>query len=182
MRQFVSASVAVFLGATMMSHAQSTQSFPISDNETPELWFVELSSPPTSDGTVVASLEREEGNFHAAATAAGIRYTESQHFRELWNGLTVRAAARDVSRLRALPGVLAVYPDLKVTINQQEDPSGNVADLVTALKMTGADIAQSELGLTGRGVRVGVIDSGVDFPHPDLGGCFGPGCRVAKGF
>src|SRR5467141_1330894 len=102
MRQFVSAVVAVFLSATMMSHAQSTQSLPINDNETRELWFVELSSPPTSDGTVVASLEREEGNFHAAATAAGIRYTESRHFRDLWNGLTVRATGREVSKLRAL--------------------------------------------------------------------------------
>jgi len=182
MRQFVSAVVAVFLSATMMSHAQSTQSLPLSDNETPDLWFVELSSAPASDGTAVASLEREEGNFHAAATAAGIRYTESRHFRELWNGLTVRATAREVSKLRALPGVQAVYPDVKVTINQQEDPSGNVADLVTALKMTGADVAQSELGLSGRGVRVGVIDTGIDYQHPDLGGCFGPGCRVAKGF
>jgi subtilisin family serine protease len=48
--------------------------------------------------------------------------------------------------------------------------------------MTGADIAQSELGLSGRGVRVAVIDSGIDYDHVDLGGCFGRGCRVAKGF
>src|SRR5262249_7206316 len=58
----------------------------------------------------------------------------------------------------------------------------SVIDLVTAIKMTGADVAQNELGLTGRGVRVAVMDTGVDFDHPDLGGCFGPGCRVDKGF
>jgi subtilisin family serine protease len=27
-----------------------------------------------------------------------------------------------------------------------------------------------------------VIDTGIDYDHPDLGGCFGPGCRVDKGF
>jgi minor extracellular serine protease Vpr len=182
MRQFVSAIAAVFVSATMMSHAQSPQPLAASDNETTGLWFVELSSPPSSDGTADATLEREEASFHAAATSAGIRYTESRHFRELWNGLTVRANGADVSRLRALPGVQAVYPDVKVSLSQQEDPSGNVADLVTALKMTGADIAQSELGLSGRGVRVGIIDTGVDYQHPDLGGCFGPNCRVEKGF
>jgi minor extracellular serine protease Vpr len=26
------------------------------------------------------------------------------------------------------------------------------------------------------------MDSGIDYDHPDLGGCFGPGCRVEKGF
>jgi subtilisin family serine protease len=53
---------------------------------------------------------------------------------------------------------------------------------VHALAMTGADVAQNELGLTGTGVKVGVIDTGIDWQHPDLGGGFGPGFRVATGF
>ncbi|KAM0450192.1 hypothetical protein ACHAO4_006612 [Trichoderma viride] len=36
-------------------------------------------------------------------------------------------------------------------------------------------------GYTGKGIRVGVIDSGVDYKHPVLGGCFGEGCIVAYG-
>jgi subtilisin family serine protease len=31
-------------------------------------------------------------------------------------------------------------------------------------------------------VHVAVIDTGIDYDHADLGGCFGPGCRVAKGY
>ena len=27
-----------------------------------------------------------------------------------------------------------------------------------------------------------VIDTGVDYMHPALGGCFGPGCKVAFGY
>jgi len=143
--------------------------------ENSQLWFVELASAPTSDGTSVAALEREETGFHAAAQDAGIRYSESRHFRSLWNGLSVRAAARDVSKLRALPGVKAVYPVSTLYPAQDvEQPSGSVAELITALRMTGADIAQDDLGLSGRGVKVAVIDSGIDYDHPDLGGCFGP--------
>ncbi len=48
--------------------------------------------------------------------------------------------------------------------------------------MIGANIAQSRLGYTGRGVHVAVIDSGIDNDNPDLGGCFGAGCRVTKGY
>jgi minor extracellular serine protease Vpr len=182
MRKFAGV-VALLIGSTtMMSHAQSTQSIAITDNERSDSWLVELSSTPSSEGTDTSTLEREEASFHAAAAGAGIRYTESQHFRELFNGMSIRASARDAAKLRGLPGVQAVYPDIKVTISQQEEQPGNVADLITAVKQTGVDVAQNELGLTGRGIRVGVIDTGVDYNHPDLGGCFGPGCRVEKGF
>jgi hypothetical protein len=53
--------------------------------------------------------------------------------------------------------VQAVYPVVNVRLNQQEGPPGPVPEMVTALAQTGADVAQSELGLSGRGVRVAVI-------------------------
>jgi subtilisin family serine protease len=46
--------------------------------------------------------------------------------------------------------------------------------------MTGVDMLHSQ-GLIGEGVLVGIIDSGVDYTHPALGGCFGPGCKVVGG-
>jgi len=182
MSKYAAAIVAAVLSASMMTHAQSAASMSSADNETSDRWLVELSSAPTIDGTGVAALEQEEARFHAAAAAAGIKYRESSHFRDLFNGLTVRATGRDVARLRSLPGVRAVYPDVKWSVSEQELPPGNVADLVTALSQTGADVAQSALGLTGRGVRVAVIDTGLDYDHPDLGGGFGPGTRVTRGF
>ncbi|KAL7950686.1 peptidase S8/S53 domain-containing protein [Trichoderma barbatum] len=36
-------------------------------------------------------------------------------------------------------------------------------------------------GYTGKGIRVGIVDSGVDFDHPVLGGCFGKGCIISYG-
>ncbi|KAF6827563.1 subtilisin-like serine protease pr1c [Colletotrichum plurivorum] len=39
-----------------------------------------------------------------------------------------------------------------------------------------------EQGITGKGIRVGIVDSGVDWSHPALGGCFGPGCLVEGGW
>jgi minor extracellular serine protease Vpr len=167
---------------TMMSHAQSNQLLPLADNETADRWFVELASPPAIDGTSSTVLAREESDFHAAARGGGIRYRNSRRFKELWNGVVVSATGGDIARLRLISGVRAIYPVQKIYAGPAEDQPGNDADLVTALKQTGADVAQSELGLTGRGVRVAIIDSGVDHDHPDLGGCFGRNCRVAKGY
>ncbi|TGJ83571.1 hypothetical protein E0Z10_g5200 [Xylaria hypoxylon] len=36
-------------------------------------------------------------------------------------------------------------------------------------------------GITGKGIKIAVIDTGVDYTHPALGGCFGPGCLVSYG-
>ena len=66
---------AVLVGTAIIS-AQSSQTIPLSDNESSQLWFVELASTPTIEGTATATLEREEAEFHATASSAGIRYLE----------------------------------------------------------------------------------------------------------
>ncbi|KAH8923025.1 subtilisin-like protein [Atractiella rhizophila] len=38
-----------------------------------------------------------------------------------------------------------------------------------------------EQGVLGKGVKVAIVDTGVDYTHPALGGCFGPGCKVTFG-
>ena len=43
-------------------------------------------------------------------------------------------------------------------------------------EMKGADVAQNELGLSGKGVKVGIIDTGIDLQHPDFRN------RVAYGY
>jgi minor extracellular serine protease Vpr len=149
-------------------------------DETPQLWFVELSSAPVADGGNVGATGRDKANFRKEAQAAKIQFSERRSFDTLWNGLSISVSPSQLPKLARLSSVKALYPVETISIPTTE-PMEN-PDMATALSMTGADIAQSELGLTGAGVRVAVMDTGVDYDHPDLGGCFGPGCRVAVGW
>ncbi|KAI9270392.1 peptidase S8/S53 domain-containing protein [Phascolomyces articulosus] len=60
--------------------------------------------------------------------------------------------------------------------------SPDVKDLPFAHSMTQVERVHRELGFWGDGITVGVIDTGVDYYHPALGGGFGPGYKVAIGY
>jgi len=72
--------------------------------------------------------------------------------------------------LRTLPGVRSVSPDAHVTA---------LADGVS--QVHGDQVARL-FGATARGVRVGIIDTGIDYRHPAFGGALGAGARVAGGW
>ncbi len=137
-------------------------------DETPSLWFVELSSAPTADGTSKATVLAEQKAFRTKAKKAGLVYTERYAFSTLFNGFSVSIPASELGKLARIPGVKNIYP--VETIAMPEPVEGVDPELFTALAMTGADIAQSELGYTGKGIKVAVVDTGLDVNHPDLGG------------
>ena len=132
-----------------------------------DLWFIELESPPTTEGTSSKRIDDEHTEFHAEAEEHGLEYSERLSFSELWNGISVEMEDDQVSSAREIPGVAAIHPVMRYDIPELND---NEPEMDTALGMTGADVAQSELGLTGAGLRVAIMDTGVDYTHPDLGG------------
>ena len=147
--------------------------------EVPNAWFVELAGKPLASGGSASALKSEKAAFRAAAKKSGFSFTERFAFDELWNGLSIQTTTANATKMLAIKGVTAVYPVMSIPM--PETTTAN-PDLATAIAMTGADIAQNELGYTGEGVKVAVMDTGVDYDHPDLGGCFGPGCRVTTGW
>ena len=139
-------------------------------------WFVELAP------------SRTPAQFRSEASDAKLKYTERYTFNRLWKGLSVSISSGQLDALEGLRSVAALYPVLQVPapeLNPVADP-----ELATAIAMTGADVAQSELGFTGDGVKVAVMDTGIDYDNPALGGdgtarqdsASFPNSRVVAGF
>ena len=135
----------------------------------PNLWFVQLGSAPAIDGTDRVVLQSERRSFRDRAAQKGIRYRERESYEAVWNGISIEASPVEINKIvRSIDGVTGVWPVARI----DAPPRGSAASpaLFTAIQMTGADIAQSELGFTGRGIKVAVMDTGIDVDHPDLGG------------
>ncbi|WP_223147517.1 S8 family serine peptidase [Georgenia wutianyii] len=130
-------------------------------------YFVEFAPRPTTQGGSTASVQRVQRDFVSEAQDAGIDLEVRHTFSSLWSGISADIDDADIERVADLPQVRAVYPVLPVAAPERpvSEP-----ELRTALTMSGADVAQSELGFTGEGLKVGVIDTGVDYDHPDFGG------------
>jgi minor extracellular serine protease Vpr len=163
----VAAAVMATFGA---GGAFAQQTVPIEAAENGRLWFVELAGNPVADGNTLNAVRAEKDAFRRNARAAGIRYTERRAFDTLFNGFSVEVDLRDRAKLSQLNGVKAVYPVETIAAPTPEQAAGSAADMARALSLTGANVAQNSLGLTGKGVKVGIIDSGIDIDHPAFGG------------
>ncbi|KAH6685764.1 serine endopeptidase [Plectosphaerella plurivora] len=74
--------------------------------------------------------------------------------------------------------------DTRPLVSLRRDQPGNLRAAQVAYGphvMSQVDLVH-EAGFTGKGVKIAVLDTGVDYTHPLLGGCFGPGCIVESGY
>ncbi len=159
---------------------------PFSESHVPNRWLVEVAGPSQAKGGNPKAAKQAQDKVAAAAKKAGLTVKVDKSYTKAFNGMAVTVDDSRVSTLAQLPGVESVHPVLEVDAPTTIDAE---PAMEYARGMTGADVANDELGFTGEGVKVGVIDSGIDYNHPDFGGSgtndetadFGEG-RVTYGY
>ncbi|KAG6246305.1 hypothetical protein E4U23_004723 [Claviceps purpurea] len=148
-------------------------------------------------------IELEDGHDHAAVLdhigdEASTRMAfDHKHFRGFsFQFHDVTGAEQRSKEIAAMSAVKQMWPVKLVSTNTVTKtqvvgapPNGEVfmrdgtlpKDTFAPHVMTQVDRLRAK-GITGKGVKIAVIDSGIDFTHPALGnGCFGKGCLVSFG-
>lgn len=140
--------------------------FDLSESAIEGRWLVQVDSAPRVAGGSAQAADRTRAAVVQAARADGVGVEVDRDFDAAWTGFSAHVADKDVEKLRTVAGVVGVFPVVEV-----ERPTTSAEPQMDyAVAMTGADVAQTELELSGEGVKVGVIDTGIDYNHPDLGG------------
>ncbi|CAO3613694.1 unnamed protein product [Cunninghamella blakesleeana] len=119
-----------------------------------------------------------------------------QYNHNLFDGLTFSLSEPDPSTVSALSydtklkelfdqdNVQAVYP-VKIIprpkVMKAKKASNNIAQAISPHHLTQVDRVHKELKITGKGIKIAILDSGVDYKLPALGGGFGKGYKVAFG-
>jgi subtilisin family serine protease len=88
-----------------------------------------------------------------------------------YNGFSAEVQVQDLDKLFNTFGPNRVHV---ATLYKITDEYSNA--------LIGADTAWTDPGVDGTGMYVGILDTGVDYKHPDLGGGFGPGYKVVAGY
>lgn len=138
----------------------------------PQIWFVEVDARPLVDGGAIGTLSATVDAVQAAAADAGVALTPRYTFSTFVSGFSAEVSATDLLTLSSLPGVRRIMPVgiVEAPVVQRHQPWEVAPDMTTAIDMTGASTVQNELGFTGAGVKVGIIDTGILWSHPEFGG------------
>ncbi|KAJ9149758.1 Subtilisin-like protein [Pleurostoma richardsiae] len=103
---------------------------------------------------------------------------------DIFSGATIETDSYNLDGLQALPEVARAWANERVQLAPvQPQVTNDLGSYVnyTTHNATGVNKLHAQ-GIFGKGVKVGVVDTGTWYLHPALGGGFGPGFKVAGGY
>jgi subtilisin family serine protease len=113
----------------------------------------------------VTQVEEQQQSFVHSLTQKKIKHEVLDNYAYALNGVALEVKGNQLGQLLQIPGVVSVYPDLEVTL------APDTGEVNPHMKDTAPFIGAPEvwdLGYKGKGVKVGVIDTGIDYDHPNL--------------
>lgn len=135
---------------------------------------------PGRTNDALRTIDQEHTQFISQLSSLQIRHNTARvavapaisfEYKQTFNGFALSASREVVEQIRKLPNVTMVAVDKRVDAYDMESN-----ELINVPKVW------SHVGATGKGITVGIIDTGVDYNHPALGGGFGPAFKVAGGY
>lgn len=146
--------------------------------------IVHLSEYPTSVARGVAQLENvtytssderrtmqrvkeEQQRVKQSLKKRGIDAQWTHTFQTVLNGFSMKVDATSLSEIMKVRGVTYVEPDVVVEAFEEEMSYETSISMIDTPAFLGAE-ALWKKGINGKGVKVAVLDTGIDANHPDL--------------
>src|SRR5436190_2108322 len=122
---------------------------------------------PAGQKSFVASLRQSQAAVKAGLLAAGVHILHE--YRIVFNGFDVMADRATLIRALSIPGVARLVPV------QSASPS-----LDNSVPFILGGESYADLGADGTGMRIAIIDTGIDYTHADFGGSGNPADYAAN--
>lgn len=121
-----------------------------------------------------AAVNSQQSDVLKKASTAGLDLEVNYKYNTVLNGFEITIPANEIPALAKIPGVVSIHKNATwYPIPVEGDTTAEAAAATVPkndnepLKQIGADWANAE-GYTGKGLKIGVIDTGVDYTHPDI--------------
>ena len=152
-------------------------------------YLLQLEHNSESRGASKAQVLKSQEQMLVKLRAQGLKVKSTGSQTYLTNVLRVEIEEQLVQRVSEIEGVKqlvksVIYPTPKVLKHE----NGATKPLInSAHNLTGVYEVRQQYGLVGKGVKIGIIDTGIDYTHSafansDGKACLGPGCRVILGY
>ncbi|MGC8943835.1 MAG: S8 family serine peptidase [Caldisericia bacterium] len=121
-------------------------------------------------------LNKEHQNFLFSISNQRVYFKERWHYFLSYNGVSGEVNKDDIEKIKKNPYVKNVY--ISQTHYLDTDIFVPLINAPKVWQMTD----QNGLSVTGKGMLIGIIDTGIDYKHPDLGGGIGKEFKVKGGY
>lgn len=120
-------------------------------------------------------IENEQKQFESIVKNLAPGAKIEKKFSKVFNGASIRdISEKEISALKSYN--YKIYPNYEVKATLAESVPLINANDVWQINDAGNN------KITGQNISIGIIDTGVDYKHSDLGGCFGLNCKVVGGY
>ncbi len=135
--------------------------------------IVELTAPSRIEQKIKGRLFSKTASIQTKQQVLSVTSAEDveKEFENVFNGFTLKTTRENIGKIGTLSGVKNVYLDAAV----QSAPYVAISTSPVIPKVSTA-------AATGKGIRIGIIDTGIDYNHEAFGGGFGNNFTVAGGY